>query len=161
MTEVKQATAFGWDMLVVTGAGAKEVAQLVMASTEALRRGEAFEAAHTSDAAFDAAVVLLQPVVPVGAGPMRNPSAERGADRPRVGAVPVRGDAVRCHAGGGLGRAEEGLGRRHVPVLAEHGVDQVAVPVDGPIQIRPSAADLQICLVDVPVPATGTALAVP
>src|SRR5215212_8245888 len=150
MTEVKQATAFGWDMLVVTGAGAKEVAQLVMASTEALRRGEAFEAAHTSDAAFDAAVVLLQPVVPVGAGPMRNPSAERGADRPRVGAVPVRGDAVGDQAGGGLGRAEEGLRRRHVAALAEQGVDQVAVPVDGPIEVTPAAPHLQVGLIDEP-----------
>src|SRR3712207_8530870 len=58
----------------------------------------------------------------VGAGPMHDPSAQRGADRPRVGAVPIRGDAIWNQAGGGLGRAEEGLRRRHVPVLAEHGV---------------------------------------
>ncbi len=62
---MKQATAVGWDMLVMAGARAKEVAELVVAVTEALGRGEApeaahTEAAHTSDAAFDAAVVLFQ-----------------------------------------------------------------------------------------------------
>ena len=53
---MKQATAFGWDMLVMVGAGAEEVAEFVVAPTEALGRGEAPEAAHASDAAFDAAV---------------------------------------------------------------------------------------------------------
>ncbi len=75
--EVKQATTVGRDMLVVAGAEAEEVAELVIASTEALRRGQAFEAAHASRSAFDAAVVLLQPVVLVRAGTMDDPSAER------------------------------------------------------------------------------------
>ena len=44
-------------MLVVVGAGAEEVAQLVVAPTEALGGNKAPEAAHASDAAFDAAVV--------------------------------------------------------------------------------------------------------
>ena len=55
--------AIGGNMLVVAGAGAEEVAKLVIASAEALRRGEALEAAHTSDAAFDAAVILFQAIV--------------------------------------------------------------------------------------------------
>src|SRR5215213_3737028 len=135
-TGVKQATAAGGDMLVVAGAEAEEVAELVVASTEALGRGEALETPHTSCAPFHAAVVLLQSVVFVGAGPVRDPPAEHGADRPRVGAVPVRGDAVRGDAGDGPRRAEEGPGRRHAAVLAEHGVDEVAVAVDRPIQIR-------------------------
>jgi hypothetical protein len=29
-------------------------------------------------------------------------------------------------------------------MLAEHGVDQVAVPVDGAVEITPPAADLQV-----------------
>ena len=132
MAEVKQATAAGGDMLVVADAGAEEVAELVVASTEALRRREALEAAHASDPPLDAAVVLLQTVVLVGAGAMRDALAQRRADRPRVGAVPVRGDPVRDPAGDRLRRTEEGLGRRHVPVLAQHGVDQIAIPVDGP-----------------------------
>ena len=60
---MRWATAAGRDMLVVAGAEAEEVAEFVMASTEALGRHEALEAAHASDAAFDAAVVLLQSIV--------------------------------------------------------------------------------------------------
>jgi hypothetical protein len=82
-TEVKQATAFCGDMLVMAGARAKEAAEFVVAPTEALGGGEALEAAHASDAAFDAAVVLLQAIVFVAAGAMGNPPAQRGADRPR------------------------------------------------------------------------------
>ena len=59
MTEVKQATAVGGDMLVMTGARAEEVAEFVVAPTEALGGSEALEAAHTSRAAFYAAVVLF------------------------------------------------------------------------------------------------------
>ena len=62
-TEVEQATAVGGDGLVVAGAEAKEVAELVVAAAEPLRRGEALEAPHASCAPFHAAVVLLEPVV--------------------------------------------------------------------------------------------------
>src|SRR3954469_1834631 len=47
-TQVKQATAAGGDVLVVAGAGAEEVAELVVASTEARRGCEALEPTHTS-----------------------------------------------------------------------------------------------------------------
>ena len=80
---VEQARAVGGDMLAVTGSGPEEVAQLVMASAEALGRGEALEAPHASDTAFDGAMVLFQAVVFVATGPMRNPAAQHGADRPR------------------------------------------------------------------------------
>src|ERR671917_1364730 len=42
--EVKQATAVGGDRLVVAGAEAEEVAELVIAATEPLRRSETLEA---------------------------------------------------------------------------------------------------------------------
>ena len=64
--------------------------------------------------------------------------------------MPVRGDAVRGHAGGRLGGAEERLGRRHVPVLAEHDVDRVAVAVDRSIQVMPPTSDFEIRFIHVP-----------
>ena len=94
-TQVKQATAAGGDVLIVVGARAEEVAELVIASTEALRGCEALEPAHTSRAPFHAPVVLLEPIVLVDAGPVLDIAAERAADRPRVGAVAIRGDALR------------------------------------------------------------------
>ena len=83
-TEVDQAAAVSRNMLVVAGAEAEEVAELVIAATEPLRRSEALEPPHTSCAPFDAAVVLLQPVILVRAGPVHDMTAERRADRPRV-----------------------------------------------------------------------------
>jgi hypothetical protein len=76
-TEIKQATAVGGDVLVVVGLEAEEVAEFVIASTEPLRCIKAFEAAHTSDAAFHAAMILFQSIVLVSTGPMDSPPAER------------------------------------------------------------------------------------
>jgi hypothetical protein len=146
-TEVTQVSTVGRGMLVVAGAGAEEVAKLVVTFAEALRRSEALEPPHTSDAAFDAPVILLQPFVFVGAGPVHDPSAVRAADRPWIGAVAVRGDAVGDNASCRFGRAEEGLGRRHVPLLAEHGVHEIAAAVDRSIQVAPAATDLHVRLI--------------
>src|SRR3954447_7737066 len=82
-------------------------------------------------ATFDAAVILLQPVIQVATGPVSHALAQRGADRAGVAVVAVRRDPVRCHPGHRLGRAEERLGGSHVAVLAEQRVNQVPVPVDG------------------------------
>jgi len=50
---------------------------------------------------------------------------------------------------------------RHVAVLAQHGVDQVTVPVDRPIQVAPASPDLQVGLVNVPGATAGAALPAP
>jgi len=159
--EVKQATAADGDGLVVAGAGTEEIAEFIVAATEPLRRGETLESPHASRAPFDAPVILLEPIILVGAGPVHDPSAEHRADCPRVGAVPVGGDPIGRDAGDGLRRAEEGLGRGHVAVLAQHGVDEIAVAVDRAIQVGPAAADLQVGFIDVPVAAPGSAPAMP
>jgi hypothetical protein len=62
-TELKQATAVGRDVLVVAGLEAEEIAEFVIASAEPLRCIEALEAAHTSDAAFHAPMILFQSVM--------------------------------------------------------------------------------------------------
>jgi hypothetical protein len=76
-TEVKQTTAVGGDVLVVVSLKAEEVAEFVIASAEPLRCIKDFEAAHTSNAAFHAAMILFQSIVLVSIGPMDNPPAER------------------------------------------------------------------------------------
>jgi hypothetical protein len=55
--------ARSWNVLIVTGAGTQEVAEFIMLAAEAIRRVMILEAAHTSDAALDAAVVPFEPVV--------------------------------------------------------------------------------------------------
>ena len=75
--------------------------------------------------------------------------------------MPVCSHLLRPETHGRPGRAEERLGCLHVAVLTQHGVDQVAVPVNCSIQVRPATADLQICLIDVPPGAGAALLAMP
>jgi hypothetical protein len=88
---LKQTAVAGGERLIVAGAQTAEVAKFVVASAEPRGRAEALEAAHTSDAAFDAAVVLLKATAQAGAGPVLRAPAERGADCSRVGSVSIRG----------------------------------------------------------------------
>ena len=145
----------------MTTAGTKEISEFAVLPAEAVGGIVTLEAAHTSDPALDAAVVLLKAVVQVGAGAVPDRPAQHGADRPRVGAVAVRRHSVRPEAHGRPRRAEEGLGRLHVAVLAQHHVDQVSVPVDRPVEVDPAAADLQVGLVDIPACPGYTALPEP
>src|SRR3954451_17345611 len=55
-------------MLMVAGARAEEAAQFIVCATEPSGGSGAFEAPHWSVAPFDAAVVLLQPVIQVSTG---------------------------------------------------------------------------------------------
>src|SRR5918998_6860256 len=89
-----QSAAVCGDMLVVTGAGTEDVPELVVPSAEPGRGSGALEAAHRSVAAFEAPVVLLQPVVQVAAGPVPHPFAQLGPDRPRVAVVTVGRDPL-------------------------------------------------------------------
>jgi hypothetical protein len=107
--EELESAAIGGNVLVVAGARAEEVAEFIASATEPGGRSGAFEAPHGPVATFDAAVILLQPVVQVGTGPMPHILAELGADRPGVAVVAVGRDPVWCDAGDRLGGAEERL----------------------------------------------------
>jgi len=64
---MEQSAAIGGTMLVGAGAEAEKVAQFIVSATEPSGGSRALEAPHGPVAAFDAAVILLQPVVQVGA----------------------------------------------------------------------------------------------
>ncbi len=156
-----EAAEGGGDCLVVTAARTEEIAKFAVLPAEAMGGVVALEAAHTSDPALDAAMVLLKAVVEVGAGAVADRLAQHAADRPRVGAVAVRRHPVRPEAHDRSRRAEERLGGTHVPVLAEHGVDQVSVPIDRPVEVDPAATDLQVGLVNIPAAPAAAPRAVP
>src|SRR3954470_24937855 len=90
------------------------------------------EAAHGPVSAFQAAVVLLQPIVEVAAGPVPHRLAQLGADGARIAVAAVGGGSVRRYTRDGLGGAEERLRRRHVAAVAEQHIDERAGAVDGP-----------------------------
>src|SRR3954463_4083931 len=105
-------------MWMGAGAGTEKVAQFIVSATEPGGRSGALEAPHGPVATLDAAVILLQPVVQVGAGPVPHALAQLGADRAGVAVVAVGRDPVGCHSGHRFGGAEERLGGRHVAMLA-------------------------------------------
>ena len=68
-----EAAERGEDGLVVTATRAEEVAEFAVLAAEAVGRIMVLEAAHVSDPPFDAAMVLLETVVQVGASPVADP----------------------------------------------------------------------------------------
>ena len=150
------ATERGGDNLVVTTAGAEEVAEFAMLTTEAAGIVMVLEAPHTSDPALDAAMILFKTIVEVHAGPVPHRPSQHRADRPGIGAMAIRRHPVGAKAHCRPGRAEEGLRCPHVALLAQHRVDQVAVPIDRPVEVAPPAAHLQVGFVNIPAH-TGSA----
>ena len=70
-------------------------------------------------------------------------------ERSRIGASAIGADPVRGEQRLILQRlAEEALGSIEVALGRQQEVDWVPVLVDGPVQIAPLAADLDVCLVD-------------
>ena len=127
--ELKPAVS-GGNMMVGVEAEPKEVTEFVVTSTEPPSRVRALEPAHRLVAAFDPAVILLQPIVEITAGAVLHALAQRRADRTGIAVVTVGGYPLRRDAGDCLGRSEERLRSSHVAVLAEHHVDQRAGPVN-------------------------------
>ena len=78
------------DLLIGSGV----VTQLVVGATEFAGRSWALEPAHRTVAAFDAAMILLQPVVEILAVAMPKTCAQGRPDRARITVVPIRGDPV-------------------------------------------------------------------
>jgi hypothetical protein len=77
VTEEATAPAGCWNVLIVAGSAAEEVAKFVVLAAERLCRIMLFEAAHTSDPSFDPAVVLLKSIVQIDARPVVDVAAQR------------------------------------------------------------------------------------
>ncbi len=160
VTEEATASAGCWNVLVVTGSAAEEVAEFIVLSAEPLGRVMLLEATHTSDPSFDPAMVLFKSIIQVDARPVADVAAQRRADCAWVGVMPVGCHPVRHKTGNGPCRAEEPLGRSHVTGRAQHRVDEVPVAIDRPIQVAPATMDLEVGFVDVPTLARAASCAV-
>src|SRR5215203_1427232 len=75
--EELESAAIGGNVLMVAGARAEEVAQFIVSPAEPGGRSGALEAPHGPVSAFDAAVILLQPVIQVCTGPVSHTLAQR------------------------------------------------------------------------------------
>ncbi len=129
------------------------VAQFVMRGTEARGCLEAPEPAHRVVPLLDAPMILFQPIVQIATAAVDDFPVEHLADGAGVGIVPICRHAVRSVADDGTGPAEETLSRLPVARRAEQRIDQVAIPIDGAVQVAPAAVDLDVRLIDIPGPA--------
>src|ERR1700750_2432209 len=84
----------GGDLPIGSGAGTEKVTQLVVGPAEFASRSWALEPAHRAVAAFDAAMILLQPVIEILAVAMPHTRAQRRSDRTGITVVPIRGHPI-------------------------------------------------------------------
>ena len=63
MPEKVTASAGCWSVLVVTGSAAEEAVEFIILSAKSVRRLMLLEAAFTSDAPFDSAMVLFKSII--------------------------------------------------------------------------------------------------
>ena len=71
------AAAGGWNVLIVAGSAAKEVAEFIVLAAETFGRTMLFEAAHTSDPSLDPAMVLFKSIIQIDARPVADMAAQR------------------------------------------------------------------------------------
>ncbi len=82
-------------------------------------------------------MILLDAFIEVGATAMRDLHPERLADRSGIRVM-----AISCHplwylSGDVYGRIQEAFRGVHITVLTQHRIDEIAVTINGPIQLCP------------------------
>src|SRR3954462_2242534 len=127
------------------------------------RRVEGLEAAHPRHGPLDPEVIALDALLQVLGHVMHRRARQQAVfpgcgDGGRVGPRPIGADPIRGEERLLLQHlAKEPLGRVEIALGREQEVDRRAVLVDGPVQIAPLAADLDVCLVDPDRTAMGLA----
>ncbi len=106
--------------------------------------------AHRIVALFDAAMILLDPVVQIRVAAVGHRFAQRLADRPRIGVMPIRRDPLRCLASHVQRLHKEPLRCVHIPLFTEPDVHQGTIPIDGTLQVAPRSINLDVGFIDMP-----------
>ncbi len=117
--------------------------------------GDGFEAEDGAQTAFDGAMILLDPIVEVSTlpDPDRLEPASRTVLKTALGITRQDGFPVGLAAvdddpfGSAVPvqrRAQKPFGSNEVPSFAEPELDRIAMVVDGPVEIRPTPAHLDV-----------------
>jgi hypothetical protein len=136
--------------LMAVQLGTEKGADLIKDAAETRGADEGFEPTRAPIAWLDAAMVWLQMVVEMATCPVQHPIPKDVAHRAWVSVMAVGGDAVRGHPGHRPGPAEERPGRREIPRGAQPDIHEMAIPINGPVEILPLALNTHICLIDRP-----------
>lgn len=99
---------------------------------------------------LDPSMVLLQPIIEILVGPMLNVAAHYLAYCSWIGRMAVRRHLIGNMANDINRLLEKLLGRLHVPLLAQPRINQIAIPIDGPVQITPLPMHLHVRFINIP-----------
>ena len=138
------------DMLASPLVNSEVLPELIERGTETGGGCEIPEAEHRIIPLLDGPMALLGQVVQVSIASVQYRSPQDPADGSAVGRMGIGRDPQRlgaCHLHQPSQKAPGGV---LVAVLAEHGVEEVAIAVDGAVEIAPAARDLHVGLIDVP-----------
>ena len=96
-------------------------------------------------------MILLQSIVEIVVAAVDDVTAKRLADRTGIGIVSVSRHSLRrvTNQLDGLRRSKR-LAASMSRFSTPHGVNQVAIPIDGPIEIAPFPFDANVRFIDVP-----------
>ena len=106
--------------------------------------------AHRIGALFDSSVVLLQSIVEIFARSMMHIAAHYLTNCSWIGTVPIGCHLIRHMPNDRHCLLEKSLSRLHVPLLASHGIYQIAILINCPIQIPPFPVHFERGLINGP-----------
>ena len=81
---------------------------------------------------------------------MRHPLPEDVPNRARIGIMAIGRDAIRRHPSHHPCRPNKGLGRREIACIAEPHVHEVAVSINGTVQVIPLPLNFDLRFIHVP-----------
>ncbi len=128
----------------------KKLPLLVEGPTKARGRLKTLEPSCWVIALFEAAMILFDVIVQIVMAAMRHLFPKRLADRSRIRVMTVGRHPFRCLASDLERLPEKARGCVPIALLTQHGVNQIAVAIDGPVEVLPHAFDCDVRLVGMP-----------
>jgi hypothetical protein len=130
--------------------GRRELRNSSKAQQKHAADSRASEATHGIGALLDPSVILLQTMIEVLVRPMLYMVAQDLASGPWIGTMPICRDRRWRLANHSNRLLEKSLSRLYISFLAQHGINQIPIVVDGPIQITPRSMHFDGGFVNIP-----------
>jgi hypothetical protein len=128
----------------------EELTNLVEGATEACCRGEASKTTQRILPLFDPTMILFHYIVEGVTPLVENFSAKGLTYCSWIGTMPIGGD-LRWSMTHRLERLlEKALRCIHIPFLAEHRVNQIAISINGPIEVTPLPLHFDVGFINMP-----------
>ncbi|GHP00415.1 hypothetical protein KSF_104620 [Reticulibacter mediterranei] len=131
-------------------AEAKELAHLIKGSAKLCCGCEVSKASHGVVALFDATMILFYEIIEVVTTLVENFSAKGLTYCSWIGNMPIGGDSLWCMAHRLERLLEKSLRCIHIPFLAQHRVNEIAISINGPIQVTPLPLHFDVGFINMP-----------